>query len=1029
MRYPEFVYVTAIAAGCALIAGGIGVAPPPVGTTSSPSGLDLGGLGAGSPGGTRSSGTGFVNWETPQIHALEMTPDGTRLLVANTADARLDVYGLASGLPVYAGSVPVGLDPTSVRARTNAEAWVVNHISDTVSIVNLSTMNVTATLKTGDEPADVAFAGSPQRAFVSCSQANALQVFDPANLATAPVSIPVNANAPRAMGVSPDGNTVYCAIFESGNHSTAIGGSGAGTRIGFPPNGVGNNTGPYGGTNPPPNSGTIFSPAIAPANNPPIGVSLIVKKNSSGRWMDDNNHDWTGLVNGPLVTLPNGNIGNATGRQPDWDLWDHDVVLIDASSLNVSYADGLMNICMSMAVNPVSGRVCVVGTDATNEVRFEPNVKGKFVRVKAAFVSPTDTGHPAILDLNPHLDYTVSTIPQAERDKSLGDPRGIVWNSAGTRAYISGMGSNCLVVTDYTGARAGLHDTIPVGEGPTGLAIDESRGQLYVLNKFAGSLSVVSLATEIETRRIPFFDPTPSAIKTGRKHLYDTHKNSGLGQLACASCHVDGKMDRLAWDLGDPQGAPDTDGAPGPTSPTNFGFGFPGLEPNTTAPAFAPYHAMKGPMTTQTFQGIIGMEPFHWRGDRRGLENFGPAFMGLQGDDTTLTPQEMNEFKAMVATITYPPNPFRNFDNTLPSSLNVGALGHHRTGRFGNAGQPLPNGNAVNGLALYRSRSRPLDGGALSCVNCHTLPTGAGTDMHLVGASYQPVPVGPNGEHHLGVVSVDGTSNITTKIPHFRNAYKKAGFDLTQSRNTSGFGMLHDGSVDSIERFVAEPVFNVQSDQEVADLTAFILSVTGSELPQGSPSNPFEPPGPLSRDVPAAVGVQVTLSAPATQAQTTLINSMLSLANANKVGVVVKGIQAGRQRGYAYTGAGVFQSDRRAETATTAALLAAPAPGSELTFTVVPINTQIRIGIDRDADTWYDGDELAVCANPADPTSFPGSAGNLDVNADLTINVQDFLSFLQIYSSGDPRADFNRDGAINVQDFLSFLAAYAAGCS
>ena len=57
---------------------------------------------------------------------------------------------------------------------------------------------------------------------------------------------------------------------------------------------------------------------------------------------------------------------------------------------------------------------------------------------------------------------------------------------------------------------------------------------------------------------VPLFDPTPVAVKTGRKHLYDTHKTSGLGQAACASCHVDGRFDRLAWDLGNPTGTMNT---------------------------------------------------------------------------------------------------------------------------------------------------------------------------------------------------------------------------------------------------------------------------------------------------------------------------------------------------------------------------------------------------------------------------------------------------------------------------------------
>ena len=38
-----------------------------------------------------------------------------------------------------------------------------------------------------------------------------------------------------------------------------------------------------------------------------------------------------------------------------------------------------MNICMTLGVNPVTGQVLVIGTDATNEKRFEPRVKGNIV--------------------------------------------------------------------------------------------------------------------------------------------------------------------------------------------------------------------------------------------------------------------------------------------------------------------------------------------------------------------------------------------------------------------------------------------------------------------------------------------------------------------------------------------------------------------------------------------------------------------------------------------------------------------------
>ncbi|MCC7012731.1 MAG: beta-propeller fold lactonase family protein [Planctomycetes bacterium] len=895
----------------------------------------------------------FVNYENPHVHPLERTPDGTRLIAVNTPDNRIEVFDL-TGVRVFPQfSVPVGLDPVSVRARSATEVWVVNHVSDSISIVDLSTGNVVRTLATDDEPADVVFTSSPARAFVSCSQANSVLVFDLANLAAVPQRIAIVGEEPRALAVDATGSKVYAAIFESGNRSTVLGGGLAvsGT-LSFPPNVVSDPSGPYGGLNPPPNNGAQFDPPLNGASGTPPRVSLIVKQDGAGRWRDDNGTDWTDFVSGSSAAL--------SGRPIGWSLADHDIAVIDSASLSVGYASGLMNICMALAVHPTSGAITVVGTDGTNEVRFEPKVNGTFVRVELARVDATTQLSLGTSDLNPHLGYASATVPQSERDKSLGDPRAILWRADGSRGYVSGMGSNNVIVIDALGQRAGLAPTIEVGEGPTGLALDEARGKLYVLDKFESALSIVDLALEREVARVPFHDPSPAAIKLGRKHLYDTHKNSGLGQAACASCHVDARLDRLAWDLGDPSGALKQ------TTGQNLGANIPGL--NT---GFQPWHPMKGPMTTQTLQDIVAHEPLHWRGDRAGLEEFNGAFVGLQGDDTNLTPTEMQQFEDFLATITYPPNPYRNFDNTLPTNLPL--PGHFTTGRFAPAGQALPNGNAIAGLAAYRPPSF-LDGGNLACVTCHTLPTGMGTDYRLQGAALVPIAPGPSGEHHRALVSVDGTTNVSTKIPQLRNIYEKTGFNTTQLVNTAGFGYLHDGSVDSIERFLAEPAFDVTSDQMVANLTAFMLAFSGSELPVGS-TNPLnaEPPGGTSKDSHAAVGAQRTFSAPANAADQAWINQVIGFANANKTGLVVKGRQGGLTRGYAWVpGSNLFQSDRAAQSSSASALWAAAGGGNELTFTVVPRGSQTRIGIDRDLDGTFDRDELDLGTDPADAASHPG---------------------------------------------------------
>ena len=48
-----------------------------------------------------------------------------------------------------------------------------------------------------------------------------------------------------------------------------------------------------------------------------------------------------------------------------------------------------------------------------------------------------------------------------------------------------------------------------------------------------------------------------------------------------------------------------------------------------------------------------------------------------------------------------------------------------------------------------------------------------------------------------------------------------------------------------------------------------------------------------------------------------------------------------------------------------------PAGGLTITFTCVPRGSGVRIGVDRDGDGFWDGDELDASSDPADATSTP----------------------------------------------------------
>ena len=105
-----------------------------------------------------------------------------------------------------------------------------------------------------------------------------------------------------------------------------------------------------------------------------------------------------------------------------------------------------------------------------------------------------------------------------------------------------------------------------------------------------------------------------------------------------------------------------------------------------------------------------------------------------------------------------------------------------------------------------------------------------------------------------------------------------------------------------------------------------------------------------------------------------LINAFVTLADAGRVDLVVKGTQDGVARGWfrGDTGGkavGTFQSDLNEITQSLGSLLGIAGAGNALTFTVVPAGQGERMGVDRDEDTYFDFSEILAGTDPADPNS------------------------------------------------------------
>lgn len=643
----------------------------------------------------------FVNFESGPVQPMRLSADGTRLFVADTIGGRLCVLDLRDPTaPFLLAEIPVGIDPVSVQPRTRDEVWVANLVSDSVAIVDVAQGRVVDTLRVVDEPSDIVFAGG--KAFVSAATTDTVHVFDA--LTRAPLgTIAIFGKDPRALAVSPDGSRVYAVVHRSGNGTTVLP---AGLQ---PP--------------PPPTNGAL----------PPAPAQGILVRADNPAW----------------------------AAQIPYSLPDYDVAEIDvATQAVVRYFAAVGTTNTAIAVHPGSGELWVANIEARNLVRFEPNLRGHAIDSRLTRITTGAVPVVTPFDLNPGLNYAVLPNPAALAT-ALAEPFGVAIDAVAGRIYVAAHGTDRIGVLDLAG---NVLQRIEVGvtpgalvntrqkRGPRAVALHPSANRLYVLNHLSGTLSIVDTLAGVVLAEVPLttVDPMPAVLRAGRKFLYDS-KLSGNGTMSCAACHIDGDMDGIAWDLGDPGG---TMQAP-PLQPFPFNLGL------------SSFHPMKGPMTTQTLRGLAGTGFLHWRGDRADFQAFNPAFDKLLGG-SQLSAADMNDYAAFATAIAYPGNPNQQLDRsyrTLPA-----------------------NNNEAAGLAAFHQN---IGGGVLpggtSCNTCHTLPSGTNGFVISATVIQEPQPM---------------------KVPQLRNMYRKVGFERTPGPKKSGFGFTHDGVIDTLTTFFALPVFN-----------------------------------------------------------------------------------------------------------------------------------------------------------------------------------------------------------------------------
>jgi hypothetical protein len=176
------------------------------------------------------------------------------------------------------------------------------------------------------------------------------------------------------------------------------------------------------------------------------------------------------------------------------------------------------------------------------------------------------------------------------------------------------------------------------------------------------------------------------------------------------------------------------------------------------------------------------------------------------------------------------------------------------------------------------------------------------------------------------------------KVPHLRNLYQKVGMFGNAENPGPNSNSIPEGP---------------EGERQQRRPEAFIMAFPTNLAP--------------------AVGQQITLTGSSSAAVGSRIDLLRQRADAGECDLVAKTRIDDDEAGFLYVGSGSFLTDRRGQPPITDAGLRSLAAGHGriVTYTCVPPGSGVRIGVDRDGDRVWDGDERRAHTDPADPDSRP----------------------------------------------------------
>ena len=265
-------------------------------------------------------------------------------------------------------------------------------------------------------------------------------------------------------------------------------------------------------------------------------------------------------------------------------------------------------------------------------------------------------------------------VPIDEVERYFSLPFGVAIAPDKRAAYVSTSGSDSITVLDLDKLlgmlrRAGARERarlandlsasvnfvaarIPVGSNPKGIALSSDGARLFVANRLDDTVSVIDTGARKVARTISLGGPAGLTPERRGERLFHSARFSFQGQFGCASCHLEGTLDGLAWDL----------------EPDGFGIDI---------------------VDNRLIEDVANTGPFKWNGANPDLETeCGPRTEKYFFRSQSYSPEQLADLVSFLKSIPRRPNPFRRADGEPTAAQERGKAFYERTRRTD--GTPIP---------------------------------------------------------------------------------------------------------------------------------------------------------------------------------------------------------------------------------------------------------------------------------------------------------------------------------------------------